>query len=135
MKKRHDGRNKPWVEFTAWCRRRKLNYLPAHPWTVAAYFRWCELRKPFFAIEEARKAIARAHILKRRGAPHRHQTVKRTLLMIELRALHRGLYGDLFLEEDFTADENNNAAPENHHPAGRRSQSMRSRPPLVSRRR
>ncbi len=126
-----------------------MNYLPAHPWTIAAYFRWCELRRPFSAIEEAHKAIARAHILKRGGRPHRHQTVKRTLRMIEQRAKHRGLYGDLFREADFTADknrvadfsaaeskdENQDAAPENRQPAGRRAQSMRHRPPLVSRRR
>ncbi len=135
MEKRHDQRNKPWKEFTIWCRRRKLNHLPAHPWTIAAYFRWCEFRKPFAAIEEAHKAIARAHILKRGGRPYLHQTVKRTLRTIELRAKHRGLYGDLFREADFTADENNNAAPENRQPAGRRAQSMRNRPPLVSRRR
>lgn len=116
-----------------------MNYFPAHPWTIAAYFRWCEPRKPFAAIEEAHRAIARAHILRRGGRPYRHQTVKRTLRMIELRAKHRGLYGDLFREADFTAAENKgknkNAAPENRRSAGRRAQSMRSRPPLVSRRR
>ncbi len=162
-----------------------MGYLPAHPWTIAAYFRWCELRKPFHAIEEAGKAIARAHLLQRRGRPHRHRTVKRTLRMIELRAGHRDLYGDLFPEADFSADKkqgadfsadknrgadfsadenrgadfsadknrgadfsadenrgadfsadkNNSAAPENRQPARRRVQSMRSRPPLVSRRR
>lgn len=120
-----------------------MSCLPAHPWTIAAYFRWCELRKPFHAIEEAYKAIARAHLLTRRGSPHRHRTVKRTLRMIERRAKHRGLYGDLFRAADFTATENKNennnenkdAASENRQPAGRQMQSMRNRPPLVSRRR
>ena len=145
MKERHYGRNKPWTEFTIWCRRRKLGYLPAHPWTIAAYFRWCELRKPFHAIEEAHRAIARVHLLKRRGSPHRHRTVKRTLRIIERRAKHRDLYGDLFREADFTADEkreadftadeNNDATPENRQPAAHHMQSMRNRPPLVSRRR
>ncbi len=76
--------------------------MPAHPWTVAAYARWCEPRQRYRTIVKRIKAIARAHLLHCLRPPDRHPTVTRTLRMIETRARHKGERAGLFRAEDFT---------------------------------
>ncbi|MEE8394280.1 MAG: hypothetical protein V3R66_08035 [Rhodospirillales bacterium] len=93
--------DKGWRDFDAWCARRRVKALPAHPWTVAAYLRWRESRYRSPDIESAVKAIARGHLLNSAQSPDRHPTVKRTIRMIEARAHTRSNRAALFLDEDF----------------------------------
>ena len=118
-----------WQHFEAWCRRRRLRPLPAHPWTVAAYARWCERRQGYAAIVQRLQAIARAHLHKRLKPPERHPTVTRTLHVIERRSRADG--AALFRDEDFTAAAR--PAPASEDP-GAAAKAMRSTPRLVSRR-
>ena len=127
--------DKGWREFAGWCERRRLSALPAHPWTVAAYARWCEPRQRFEAIAERLKAIARVHVLKGMKAPDRHPTVKRTLRLIERRGRNKGRRAALFREADFIApDKGPPAAAVNGNHPRRPARSMRAKPKLVARR-
>lgn len=139
----------PWLEFVAWCRARGLRPLPAHPWTLAAYARWCEPRQRYQTILGRVQAIARVHLLKCASSPERHPTVVRTLALIEAREQSRGLRADLF-QLDETPGERPAAAegPRGRNPGkltkakakppgdgSRRSpRSLRASPRLVSRR-
>lgn len=78
--------------------------LPAHPWTVAAYARWCESRKRRTSIAERVRAIARAHLLAGAPSPDRHSVVQRTLSLIEARERTRGQRAGLFPVVDVTGD-------------------------------
>ncbi len=100
-----DGR--AWAHFSAWCRARGLRPLPAHPWTVAAYLRWCEPRLGTARIGHRLKAIARRHFLNKLKSPVRHPTVSRTLRLIERRTRTRGERAALFKPEDFLTLEPN----------------------------
>ena len=80
------GDDKAWDEFVSWCGGRGLQAVPAHPWTLAAYARWCESRYRYPAIAKSMRAIARVHNSKSRRRPDRHPVVKRTLRLIETRA-------------------------------------------------
>ncbi len=86
----------PWLDFVRWCRARGLRPLPAHPWTVAAYARWCEPRHRYPTIAARIRAIARIHLLKCASCPDRHPTVQRTLTLIEARDRGRANRSDLF---------------------------------------
>ena len=123
--RREDG---AWRHFEAWCRARRLRPLPAHPWTVAAYARWCERRQGYPAIVQRLQAIARVHLLKRQKPPVRHPTVTRTMRMIERRS--RGGGAALFRDKDFNAVA---VSPAPDAP-GASTKAMRSTPRLVSRR-
>ncbi len=138
-----------WKDFAAWCATRGLRPLPAHPWTVAAYARWCEPRQRYQTIVRRIKAIARAHLLHCLRPPDRHPTVRRTLRMIETRTRHKGERAGLFRAEDFVGQAGAPVAlpappgPSRPHepprpetgPAGtRRLRPLRSTPRLVSRR-
>ena len=120
------------MEFVAWCRARGLRPLPAHPWTLAAYVRWCEPRHRYQGIVKRLRAIARVHVLRCRKPRDGHPTVTRTLRRIEARARAKQQGAALFRAEDFT----NNQAPAAEAPDGddgaRRV--LRSAPPLVRRR-
>ncbi len=78
--------------------------MPANPWTLAAYARWCERRHKYPAIAKAIRAIARVHNSKSRKRPDRHSTVTRTLRLIETRSSARKKGKDapkaLFPEDD-----------------------------------
>ena len=105
------GDEKAWKEFVSWCRARGLRAMPANPWTLAAYARWCEGRHRLPAIARTFKAIARVHGSKSRRRPERHPTVTCTLNLIKTRAnaktrvkaqgKGRAKYADLFREDDF----------------------------------
>jgi len=88
--------DRAWREFDAWCRRHRLRPLPAHPWTVAAFLRWCEHRRTARLIEQDLKSIARIHVLNGHRPPDRHPTVLRTLRIIALRKETKGGEADLF---------------------------------------
>lgn len=77
---------KAWDDFVSWCTARGLEAVPAHPWTLAAYARWLEPKKSYPAITKTFAAIAKIHTKKSRKRPERHDTVTRTLHMIEVRA-------------------------------------------------
>ncbi|MBL8659037.1 MAG: hypothetical protein JNM75_04695 [Rhodospirillales bacterium] len=94
----------PWLEFVRWCRARGLRPLPAHPWTIAAYARWCEHRHRYPTIAARIRAIARIHLLKCASFPERHPTVQRTLTLIEARDRGRADRSDLF-DPDTAGDE------------------------------
>ncbi|MDP6574388.1 MAG: hypothetical protein QGI63_05430 [Rhodospirillales bacterium] len=137
--RRQDG---AWRHFEAWCRTRRLRPLPAHPWTVAAYARWCERRQGYPAIVRRLDEIARVHLLKRLKPPVRHPTVTRTLRMIERR--RGGHAAALFRDEDFTATASPPEPPQPQEPqepqeppsdvSGGATKAMRSTPRLVLRR-
>lgn len=128
-----------WIEFTEWCLRRRLQALPAHPWTVAAFARWCERRMPAARIARWVGVIARVHLMACQPVPDRHPTVRRTLKVIELRQAARRRGAALFsadgLVEDGdgpTAAGGTDRAEREGRPASRRT--LRSRPALVPRR-
>lgn len=83
------GDEKAWSDFVAWCRKRGLSPMPANPWTVAAYARWCERQHRYPVIMRTIRAVARVHRAKSRKRPDRHPTVARTLRLIESRARAR----------------------------------------------
>ena len=137
----------PWLDFVGWCRARGLKPLPAHPWTLAAYARWCEPRHRYPTIIARVCAIARVHLLKCASSPDRHPTVVRTLALIEARDLARTSHSDLFDIEEAPGERPAEAGgPRGRTPGrpvkakkaedGRRraGQSLRLTPPLVARR-
>lgn len=128
---------KAWTDFVAWCKARRLRPLPAHPWTVAAYARWCESRYRHPDIAKRINAISRVHLLRCASSPDRHPTVTRTLRVIETRYSVRTRHAALFRAEDF-ADPATPATstPSTGKKTGRkvRSRTLRASPRLVSRR-
>lgn len=143
------GDEKAWKEFVSWCGARGLMAMPANPWTLAAYARWCEPRHRFPAIAKTFRAIARVHGSKSRRRPERHPTVTRTLNLIKTlaeaktRAKVQGKakYADLFREDDFLeADQPKKSKKTSQARAKAKTKSKRRRglsssPKLVSRRR
>lgn len=112
--------------------------MPAHPWTLAAYARWCEARHRYPVILKRIKAIARVHVLKCVATPDRHPTVARTLRTIEIRSRSRGVRAALFPEEEVgeagTVPPVATKAARRSLRERRRERSLRSSPRLVSRR-
>jgi hypothetical protein len=116
-----------------------LRPLPAHPWTVAAFARWCEPRNGFPVIVRRLKSIARVHVLDGRRAPERHPTVMRTLRTIETRTRLAGSRAALFRAADFVGEDRAPApgrrlAQPSDESRAPRARSMRARPRLVRRR-
>jgi len=109
------GDEKAWSDFVAWCRKRGLSAMPANPWTVAAYARWCERHHRYPAIMRTIRAVARVHRSKSRKRPDRHPTVARTLRLIETRARARGRVKGkgvrLFPEDDLIGAEKSGDKP------------------------
>jgi len=124
-----------WTDFAEWCRGRGLKALPAHPWTVAVFARWCEPRLPAAQIARNLKAIARVHLLAGHPVPDRHPTVRRTLRAIEARQAGRRAGAALFRPEDFVSPDAPAAKKRSAGGTPRRGRRiMRSRPKLTSRR-
>lgn len=123
-------REKAWSDFAAWCRHRGLRALPAHPWTVAAYARWCEARHRYPVILERVKAIARVHLLACVAAPDRHPTVTCTLRTLEMRSRTRSGRAALFPADDIAEGPDR---PQAEPPRRRRPRGLRLTPRLVSR--
>lgn len=129
---------KTWKDFKAWCRVRNLRPLPAHPWTVAAFVRWCEPRHDHSAIVAAVKAISREHVLKCHPSPDKHSTVIRTLRLIEVKERTKDARSCLYRDEDFLKPGETAPAPSaaKETPSRRKvKRTLRSTPRLVSRRR
>jgi hypothetical protein len=127
-------RERAWSDFAAWCKARGLRALPAHPWTVAAYARWCETRHRYSKILMHIRAIARAHVLACAASPDRHPTVTRTLRMIEARSRTRANRAALFADEEVAAASPNSIKLPRRDPRERRRRrSFRATPRLVSR--
>ena len=132
-----------WQEFAKWCRTRGLRALPAHPWTVAAYVRWCESRHRSGTIIERIRSIARVHVLACVPSPDRHPIVGRTLAQLTLRERTLPNRADLFEADagkrasaplppaDDTAEASETAEEPARH---RRRRTLRATPPLVQRR-
>ncbi len=78
--------NKAWDEFVAWCQERGVSAVPANPWTLAAYARWCEPDRSHADIAKAFKTIFKVHNSKTRKRPDRDPLVANTLAQIEERA-------------------------------------------------
>jgi len=128
-------REKAWSEFVSWCRVRGLKPLPAHPWTLAVYARWCEPRHKYAVIVARVRAIARAHLLACAAAPDRHPTVTRTLRTIELRQRTKTQRAALFADDIAGPAKKAAAKPKAKSAAAtRRARGLRQAPRLVSRR-
>lgn len=127
-------RERAWSDFVAWCRTRGLQPLPAHPWTLAAYARWCEPRHKYAQIVARVRAIARAHLLACRAAPDRHPTVARTLRTIELRQRTKTQRAALFSDDVAAPAKAAGKGPAKGRPSARRPRGLRQAPRLVSRR-
>lgn len=131
-------RDKAWLDFAAWCVHRNLRPLPAHPWTLAAYARWCETRYRYPMIVGRIQAIARVHLLACATAPDRHPTVTRTLRSLELRSRARTSRAALFPADEMgTAAADTPASEATAEPQLRRRRSgagLRTSPRLVRRR-
>lgn len=126
------SRERAWADFVTWCRARRLQPLPAHPWTVAAYARWCESRNRHASIAQRVRAIARAHLLAGAPTPDRHPVVLRTLLLIEARGRTSGLRAGLFSAVDAGKPEPRKAGA--GKPARGKKGGLRTSPRLVARR-
>ena len=126
--------DKAWDDFVAWCRVRRLRALPAHPWTVAAYLRWCDHRRRPMPPAKALRAIARAHVLACVPAPDHHPTVTRTLRAIDARNRQKAVGAALFPAPDFAATPPPPASapprPEGRAPLRQRPRLVPRRPPL-----
>ncbi len=130
-------REKAWSDFASWCKARGLRALPAHPWTLAAYARWCEARHRYPIILEQIKAIARAHVLACALPPDRHPTVTRTLRTIEARNRSRTARAALFPADEIAKAGLSPAAKPARRTGlreRRRERALRASPRLVSRR-
>jgi len=135
-------RDKNWTDFVDWCRTRRLKPLPAHPWTVAAYARWCDTHYRRPNVSKRIEAIARAHIFYCAASPDRHPTVMSTLRNIERRQQTRTSRAALFRSEDFAQPAGKKPTrPKAPHPKAKVKKApnrprrlLRSSPPLVSRR-
>lgn len=125
-------REKAWLNFIAWCRARRLTPLPAHPWTVAAYVRWCESRHRFPGVVEQVRAIARAHLLHCCPAPDTHPTVARTLRLVEARERTRAERAALFRDSDFAGGTEAQQEPRPQHGDDARSPRRSRRAPMPS---
>ena len=136
MTRRFDER--AWLEFVDWCKTRDLRAVPAHPWTMAAFARWCEPRYRPEMIGKLLGGIGRVHATKSRKRPDRHPTVSRTLRLIETRAKRRRHSAELFVDKDFANAEISKAKVAVHarKPKGPRRifQSLSLTPKLVLRR-
>lgn len=120
-----------WREFEGWCRARRLRPLPAHPWTLAAFVRWCETRYAYPLVVQRVRAVARRHILECFRAPDRDPLVQRTLRTVERRQRARSQRAALFPEPQVAT----RGAPRGKRPPRqRRRRTFSAIPRLVSRR-
>ncbi|MBM3564825.1 MAG: hypothetical protein FJX42_01780 [Alphaproteobacteria bacterium] len=123
-----------WRAFAAWCRRLRLRPLPAHPWTVAAFLRWCEERPGAATVQDAVGAIAAVHVRRHMARPERDAIVRRTLEALDKR---RRILNPRASAVANAVVPRNPKAPE--HPAGAKPRqprrTLRSSPKLSLRRR
>lgn len=128
--------DKAWLEFVRWCRGHGLRALPAHPWTLAAYARWCESRLKYPQIARHVVVIARAHLMACVPSPDRHPIVARTLSVMEER--HRApVRGAALFKIEPTGKAGTNKKKETtaaKRPAARPPRLLRTVPRLTSRR-
>jgi hypothetical protein len=136
------AQNKAWDSFVDWCRRRGLSAVPANPWTLAAYVRWCEPRQTPRAIAKSIKEISRVHETKTRKRLDRDPLVQRTLGMIETRRSAKREQPRVDLFEDGVVKKPAKARkkPAKREPQAAKTQSkakagLSSTPRLVKRRR
>ncbi len=125
--------DKSWKHFVEWCRARRLKPLPAHPWTVAAYARWCETRHRFPTLVARIRAIARQHLLSGARPPVQDPTVTRTLNLIEHRQNTKTQRSNLFEVPAVKADRPQPKQARTSGTAAQKRRGMRITPPLVSR--
>ncbi|MAH85540.1 MAG: hypothetical protein CBB68_15050 [Rhodospirillaceae bacterium TMED8] len=133
--------NKAWLTYVTWCLGRGLEAVPTHPWTLAAYVRWCEPGMTIKMIMKTIKEISQAHETKTRKRLDHNPLVLRTLQIIERRRESKKIQprADLF-ELSPNAPEKKITPPKKKkiaiaagtHPAPRRG--MSTAPKLVSRR-
>lgn len=114
-----------WRAFASWCRRLRLCPLPAHPWTVAAFLRWCEERPGAATVRDAVGAIAAVHMRRRLARPERDVIVRRTLAALD-RQRHAA-------DSTIPANGKSNAV-RRPRAAAKRRRSLRATPKLAARR-
>jgi len=133
-------REKAWSDYVLWCQRYGLKPFPSHPWTIAAYARWCEPRHRYATIVDRIRTIARVHVLRCAPAPDRHPVVTRTLRRIELRHRSRAERADLFAVDGGPDGQTPSAEPRKKSARAKRRERtpsrrmMKATPRLVSRR-
>lgn len=126
---RDRAEQKMWSDFQAWCRSRRLRPIPAHPWTVAAYARWCEVRHRLPTIVKRIGVIDKVHVDRNQEPPGGHPVVSRTLRMIEARRNRkRAKEKPLFRDTDFLETERPPPEPK------KRRTALGSTPKLVRKR-
>lgn len=125
-------RQRLFKEFSVWCDGRGLASAPAHPWTVSAFVRFLERRADVEEIPLYVEAIDLQHETKRLTPPGRFELVKRTVEVTAERAQVQGRGSDLFVEDDFLAEETPKAPVEPDEKTDKRR--LSDKPKLVSRR-
>lgn len=123
-----------WMDFARWCAKRGLAAFPAHPWTVAAFARWCENRRAMASIRLSLQAISRVHLLNAQRPPDRDPVVIRTLRGIALRQSGGWKSRSLFRADDFADPQPADSDDRASKPQRPRRRNLRTRPPLVHRR-
>ena len=126
---RDRAEKKIWEDFQGWCRGRRLKPLPAHPWTLAAYARWCETRHRMPTIVRRLEVIGKVHRARGLEPPDAAPLVNRTLRMIDLHRKQKSRRKGLFEEKDFL-EASKPAAPE---PSPKPSKGLSATPKLVRR--
>ena len=96
-------REKAWQDFRAWALARGLKPLPAHPWTVAVYLRFCQLRHRPRTIEQKLSVIVRTHVFRGFGSPDKSPIVQRTMALLAEGRPPRLKRRTLFSAKDFVA--------------------------------
>lgn len=134
--------NAAWDDFVAWCKRKKLNAMPANAWTLAAYIRSLENDESLNSLRKRVADIGKAHAEKSKRRPERHPLIAKTFDIIEKQAEKRGATSKVFDGKDITAPSSNNSASRASQdrsvdvpPHQPKTRVMRSRPKLVSKRR
>ncbi len=100
-------REEVWDDFVDWCQPRGLTPVPANPWTLAAYLRYCERVHRPTAIQKRMRQIGAVLFEKSRKRPDRHPTVMRTMDRIKESHTRKKQKAPppLFSEDDFTSAE------------------------------
>ena len=113
---------------------RGLRALPAHPWTVAAYVRFCQSRHRPKTITGKVETIVRAHIFKGHTSPGKSLILKRTLKLVASGVVNPpAKRRTLFVAKDFAKPAPSEKKDAAKAPPGKTKRQLRKEPRLVTR--